>query len=63
MTVSEKVVTYIRECSLAPCARGGRVFSLLNKKSILNSLPHLLLLANSCGALKSYLIIKHEIRG
>lgn len=38
----------------------GGCFSLLNRKSILNSLPHLLLLANSREALKSYLIIKHE---
>lgn len=60
MTASDEVVMYIRESSLAQWAWGGRVFSLLNKKSILNSLPHLLLRANSCEALKSYLIIKHE---
>lgn len=60
MTASDEAVTYMCECSVARRASGGRVFSLPNKKSILNSLPRLLLLANSCRALKSYLIIKHE---
>lgn len=54
----------VRECEvcIGECvlAQWKGVFSPFHEESILNSLPHLLLLANSCGDLESCFIISHE---